>query len=204
MAACSTGAEALVLGMEPTLSLVVLDVGLPDMTGFEVCRQLCAQRNLPVIFLTARSSEIDRIVGLEIGADDYISKPFSVRELTARVRAVLRRCQREETKGPGAAANESGGLFAVDVTRLQIRYQGELLVLSRTEFRLLDCLIRHPGRVFSRAQLMDHAWEEPEAALERTVDSHVKSLRAKLKEIDASRDPILTHRGVGYAMTEEL
>lgn len=203
---CGTGEEALVLGADPSVALAVLDVGLPDITGFEVCRILCARRRLPVIFLTARASEIDRVVGLEIGADDYVVKPFSMRELTARVRAVLRRtgaANPADSSNSGATTAEGGSPFRVDVGRLQIQYCGEVLVLSRTEFRLLQWLIAHPGRVFSRAQLMDHAWEEPEAALERTVDSHVKSIRSKLREIDPDRDPILTHRGVGYAMTED-
>ncbi len=200
---CDTGTKALELGSDPSIALVVLDVGLPDITGFEVCRTLCTRRRVPVIFLTARASEIDRVVGLEIGADDYVVKPFSMRELTARVRAVLRRTNGAPAEEPAAMAAEGESPFRVDTGRLQIHYCGQALVLSRTEFRLLAWLIGHPGRVFTRAQLMDHAWEEPEAALERTVDSHVKSIRSKLREIDPERDPILTHRGVGYAMTED-
>jgi len=197
---CDTGTKALELGGDASVALVVLDVGLPDITGFEVCRQLCAHRRVPVIFLTARASEIDRVVGLEIGADDYVVKPFSMRELTARVRAVLRRMQ--GAAGSASATGADDSPFRVDGGRLQIHFRGQALVLSRTEYRLLEWLITHPGRVFTRAQLMDHAWEEPEAALERTVDSHVKSIRGKLREIDPESDPILTHRGVGYAMTE--
>lgn len=197
--ACATGAEAIeAVGTDDSIALVILDIGLPDMSGLDVCRQIREARPMPVIFLTARSDEIDRVVGLEIGGDDYVVKPFSPRELTARVRAVLRRTGSGGNHHPAGSAR-----FEIDQTRLQIRFRGRSLILSRTEYRLLELLIQHPGRVYSRAQLMDHAWDEPESSFERTVDSHIKSLRAKLREIDPADDPIVTHRGLGYSLAEE-
>lgn len=201
--ACATGAEALQRLALEAFALVVLDVGLPDASGFEVCRQLRAIRDVPVIFLTARASEMDRVVGLEIGGDDYLCKPFSPRELTARVRAVLRRTENGSRLGGAAADSSSAPLpFAVDEARCQISYFGAPLHLSRYEFRLLKTMAAHPGRVFSRAQLMEHASDEPEAAMERTVDAHVKSIRAKLKAVRDDLEPIQTHRGLGYSLAE--
>jgi two-component system catabolic regulation response regulator CreB len=197
---CATGAEAINRAKSEPFALVVLDVGLPDMTGFEVCRQLRAARDVPVIFLTARNSEVDRVVGLEIGGDDYLCKPFSPRELTARIRAVLRRAQGNGHAG-GMATSEKTPV-EVDETRCQVRYFGEVLPLSRYEFRLLQTFAKHPGRVFSRAQLMEHASDEPEAAMERTVDAHVKSLRAKMKVVREDVEAIVTHRGLGYSLAE--
>jgi two-component system catabolic regulation response regulator CreB len=174
---------------------VILDVGLPDLSGFEVCRRLRTFSGVPVIFLTARSEEVDRIVGLEIGADDYLAKPFSPRELTARVRAILRRLDGVQTPcaldGPG---------FQVDEAALRIRFCGIALELTRYEFRLLRTLLGHPERVFTRAELMDRVWSEAEDTTDRTVDTHVKTLRAKLKAIQPALDPIQTHRGVGYSI----
>ena len=156
---------------------------------------------MPVIFLTARGAEVDRIVGLEIGGDDYVVKPFSPRELSARVKAVLRRFQ----AGPAATTAPSGwdaGPFRIDDDRAQIHFDGNRLALSGTEFRLLRALCQKPGRVYSRATLMEIAWDDPGAALERTVDAHIKSLRAKLKEARPDLDPIETHRGFGYSLRE--
>jgi two-component system catabolic regulation response regulator CreB len=206
---CTTGEEALARAKTDAFSLVVLDVGLPDMTGFEVCRRLRAARDVPVIFLTARNSEVDRVVGLEIGGDDYLCKPFSPRELTARIRAVLRRAQGngKPTTSVSRAADEkevsATSPVEVDETRCQVRYFGEVLPLSRYEFRLLQTFAKQPGRVFSRAQLMEHASDEPEAAMERTVDAHVKSLRAKMKTVREDVDAIVTHRGMGYSLAEK-
>jgi two-component system catabolic regulation response regulator CreB len=189
-----TGGEALAFIDSEFCDLVVLDVGLPDINGFDVCRRLRARHSLPVLFLTARSDEIDRVVGLEIGGDDYVTKPFSPRELSARVRAILRRA------GNAAPAMAAGAPFEVDAARCAIRYHGAPLALSRYEYRLLAALVAKPGRVFSRAQLMDAAWEEPEASMERTVDTHIKSVRAKLRAVRPDVDPIRTHRGFGYSL----
>jgi two-component system catabolic regulation response regulator CreB len=200
---CATGGEARAALLRGPWALVVLDVGLPDVAGFELCREIRRTSNLPIIFLTARSSEVDRVVGLEIGGDDYMVKPFSPRELSARVKAVLRRFQ----PAPAAAAEPAPvvtGDFRIDEERAQIHFTGVRLVLSGTEFRLLRALCEKPGRVYSRAQLMDIAWDDPGAALERTVDAHIKSLRAKLKEVSRDADPIETHRGFGYSLREPL
>jgi two-component system, OmpR family, catabolic regulation response regulator CreB len=194
----TTGRDALAVAAEQAVALVVLDVGLPDLSGFDVCRELQKLGAPPVIFLTARSSEVDRIVGLELGADDYLAKPFSPRELTARVRAILRRAN-----GQAGVPAAAGGVWAHDKARCRIAYRGRTLELTRNEYRLLAALLAAPGRVFSRDQLMAAAWEDPGAATDRTVDAHVKLLRAKLREAAPDADPIVTHRGLGYSLREE-
>jgi two-component system catabolic regulation response regulator CreB len=195
---CATGGGALDAARAGGYALAILDVGLPDINGFELFKQLQkADSALPAIFLTARSGEIDRVVGLELGADDYIAKPFSPRELVARVRTVLRRIQR-----PAAAAAGAASGFAVDDERKSIRFRGRPLDLSRTEYRLLKVLIERPGRVWSRDELMERAWDDPAAAFDRTVDAHVKALRSKLREVAPDEDPIVTHRGIGYSLRE--
>jgi two-component system catabolic regulation response regulator CreB len=196
----TTGRDALAALAGHHVALVVLDVGLPDASGFDVCREIRRSANVPVIFLTARSSEVDRIVGLEIGGDDYLAKPFSPRELTARVRAVLRRTS--ERSRPAATATSSAP-WQHDEARCRISYRGQALDLTRNEYRLLSALLAQPGRVFSRDQLMTAAWEDPGAALDRTVDAHIKSLRAKLRAAAPAADPIVTHRGLGYSLREE-
>lgn len=185
-----------VLDRQP-VALIVLDIGLPDMSGIEVCRRLRERHDVPVIFLTARASEVDRVVGLELGADDYVTKPFSPRELAARAKAVLRRSRRGASAPPGAA-------FALDAERRQITYFGRPLELSRYEYKLLAVLLKRPGRVYSRDELLDLVWDAPEASLDRTVDAHVKNLRAKLRDIRPDLDPIATHRGQGYSLKEGL
>lgn len=182
--------------------LVVLDVGLPDGTGFELFQEIRAVSDVPVIFLTARAGEVDRVVGLEMGADDYIAKPFSPRELCARIRTILRRSKRSVREPASDAAAVAYGPFVVDEQRCEVRYFDVAVPLTRYEYRLLAVLLAAPGRVFSREQLMSRAWEEPEMSLERTVDAHVKSLRAKLKGVRSEPDPIVTHRGFGYALRE--
>ena len=197
------GAEALAHLQAREYALVVLDVGLPDMSGFDVCRELRVTSYVPVIFLTARASEVDRVVGLELGADDYVTKPFSPRELSARVRANIRRAQLNAMPAELAAGDCAEMPFRIDRERWVIHYYETALSLSRYEFRLLAALVEKPGRVYSRAQLMDKAWEEPDASMERTVDTHIKSVRAKLKALRADVDPIVTHRGIGYSMRED-
>ncbi|MGG5290508.1 two-component system response regulator CreB [Pseudomonas shirazensis] len=177
--------------------LVILDIGLPDISGFETCRQLRRFSEVPVMFLSARDAEIDRVLGLEIGADDYVVKPFSPREVAARVRAILKRmAPRSET--PAVAT-----LFQVDTLRMQIVYRGISLALTRHEFRLLQCLLEQPQRVFSREQLLDALGVAGDAGYERTIDSHIKSLRAKLRQVAADAEPIQTHRGLGYSYSPE-
>lgn len=200
---CSTGAAALERVRSGGFALAVVDVGLPDINGFELFRQLAATTPLPVIFLTARSAEVDRIAGLEMGADDYVSKPFSPRELAARVRTVLRRAGTIASPAAAAPAGASRTPFVVDDERKLITYHGRRLELSRYEFRLLKILVERPGRVYSRQELMDMAWEAPDHSLDRTVDAHIKTLRAKLREVSAEVEAILTHRGSGYALRED-
>jgi two-component system catabolic regulation response regulator CreB len=195
---CQTGRDALQRLATESFALVILDVGLPDMNGFDVCRKIRTISNVPVVFVTARKDEIDRVVGLEIGADDYVVKPFTPRELTARIRAILRRTESTSPTAPTPAA----AVFAVDDERCEIRYYGAPLQLTRYEFRLLKVLIQKPGRVYSRDQLMELAWEEPDTALDRTVDAHIKTLRAKLRAVRDDEDPIRTHRGLGYSLKE--
>jgi two-component system catabolic regulation response regulator CreB len=175
--------------------LIILDIGLPDITGFEACKQVRRFSEVPVMFLSARNGEIDRVVGLEIGADDYVIKPFSPREVTARVRAILKRML------PRPVAATSCDLFHVDPERVLIRYRGQALNLTRHEFRLLQCLLEQPERVFSREQLLDAVGVAADAGYERSIDSHIKSLRAKLRVIAADAEPIQTHRGLGYSFS---
>jgi two-component system catabolic regulation response regulator CreB len=196
---CATGGAALAAVARAPCALAILDIGLPDINGFDLFKRIAQLApGLPAIFLTARAGEIDRVVGLELGADDYIAKPFSPRELVARVRTVLRRVQRAAATPPAAA-----GAFVIDDERKTIRYRGRPLELSRYEYRLLKALAERPGRVFSRDELMQKAWDDPGASFDRTVDAHVKTLRAKLRAIDPNADPIQTHRGLGYSLREE-
>lgn len=197
---CQTGGDALARFERETFALVILDIGLPDANGFDLCKRIRATSTIPIIFVTARKDEIDRVVGLEIGADDYVVKPFSPRELTARVKAILRRSDAPVDVPSAGSASTSSTVFEIDGERCEIRYCGTALALSRYEFRLLKVLVEKPGRVFSRDQLMELAWEEPDTALDRTVDSHIKTLRAKLRTIRDGDDPIRTHRGFGYSL----
>lgn len=208
----ATGRDARTVLESGGVALIVLDVGLPDGNGFDWCREIRGRWTTPVLFLTARNAEIDRVVGLEIGGDDYVTKPFSPREVAARVKAILRRvgadgagagatageavATREEVGGSGG---ESGG-FAHDAERCEVRYGGVRLELTRYEYRLLAVMLARPGRVFSREVLMAQAWEDPGASLDRTVDAHVKTLRAKLRAVAPEREPIRTHRGLGYSL----
>lgn len=177
------------------VDLVVLDVGLPDVSGFDVCRELRGFSEVPVIFLTARNDEIDRVLGLELGADDYMAKPFSPRELVARVRARLRRSQLPAPQGWTVQ-----GDFAVDREGHRIRFRDRPLELTRYEYALLAALLQRPGAILSRAQLMDRGWDSDADSADRTVDTHIKTLRMKLRAAGADPDPIRTHRGLGYAI----
>lgn len=190
----SLGEDGVAYLKDNDVDLIVLDVGLPDTSGFEVCKTIRTFSDVPIIFLTARKEEVDRVVGLEIGADDYVVKPFSPRELVARVKVILRRLD----KGV-KSVSDSGG-FDVDDAKGRISYNGTVLDLTRYEYGVLKVLVRQPERIFSREQLMDKVWEAPEASMDRTVDAHIKSLRAKLREVGDGREFIKTHRGVGYSI----
>jgi len=191
------GREALeLLRVQGGCELVILDVGLPDISGFDVCRELRRFSEIPVLFLTARSEEIDRIVGLELGADDYVSKPFSPREIASRVRAILRRTRTVAVAVNGGEAPP----FEHDRDGLRIAYHGAWLPLTRYEYGLLAALLERPGRVLSRAQLMNRVWHDHEESFERTVDAHIKTLRAKLRAVRDDEEAIETHRGLGYSV----
>jgi len=186
----STGHAALESLHDGSHQLVLLDIGLPDISGFDVCRNIRQRSDIPIIFLTSRTDDIDQILGLELGADDYVTKPFSPRVLTARIRSRLRSQQ-------PALISTNG--FTVDNEGLRIMLNGTDLHLSRYEFRILQTLLEHPGRVYSRTRLMDVAWEEPERSFDRTVDTHIKTIRQKIKQIQADMNVIKTHRGLGYS-----
>lgn len=199
----STGGDVPALLEQEKINLIILDIGLPDISGLELIKLIRPRFDVPVIFLTARSSEIDRVLGLELGGDDYVVKPFSPRELAARVKAILRRSgQGGRQTPPAIAPTPAPTTWRVDADRRQIFYHGVDLELSRYEYNLLGVLLHNPGRVFTREHLMHLAWDEPDASMERTVDAHIKNIRAKLKAIAPDNEAIVTHRGVGYALRE--
>lgn len=177
--------------------VAILDVGLPDISGFELCRRLLERHPaLPILFLTARSEEVDRLLGLEIGADDYVAKPFSPREVCARVRTLLRRVKKFSTPSPVVTL----GHFELNEPAAEISWFATPLSLTRYEFLLLKTLLLSPGRVYSRQQLMDIVWADAQDTFDRTVDTHIKTLRAKLRAINPELSPINTHRGMGYSL----
>ena len=193
----NTGELGLNANRQVSPDLVILDVGLPDMNGFEVFRQLRTVSEVPVIFLTARNVEVDRVTGLEMGADDYVVKPFSPRELTARVRAVLRRSQSVDSSN-NQGDEKIVGPFIVNTLSWTVSFQGVELDLTQHEFGVLTALLNNPGQVFSREQLLAKVWDAPEHRLDRTVDAHVKNIRNKLRQVDNRTDPVKTKRGIGY------
>jgi two-component system response regulator BaeR len=188
------GDDALPLLRSAPPDLLVLDLMLPGTDGFTICRELRTFSTLPVIMVTARVEEIDRLLGLEIGADDYLCKPFSPRELVARVKALLRRSQDWAANREHAA----DGPLALDEERFEARWRGQLLELTAVEFRLLKALATRPGRVLSRGQLQHQLYNDHRIVSDRTVDSHIKNLRRKLADVDPEADPIRSIYGVGY------
>ena len=191
------GREALDRLNEDTFDLVVLDVMLPKLDGFDVCRQIRAKSAVPIIMLTAKTEEFDKVLGLELGADDYITKPFSVREFRSRVKAVLRRGALAHPDEQFDEPIEAGGL-RVDFERRQVDARGEPVRLTYVEFEILAALVRNPGRVFSRTMLLERVWGDAAYRDPRTIDVHIRHLREKL-ELEAKHpELILTVRGVGY------
>ncbi len=189
-----SGADALAAEADTPHDLAILDIGLPDMTGFDLCRKLREKRAIPILFLTARDGELDRVLGLEIGGDDYVTKPFSPREVAARVKAILRR-----TAVHVSEPVDSGGGLRIDDSSKRVVCGGASLDLTAHEFRLASALVARPGQVLSREQLLDRAWDDPGAVTDRTVDAHVKSLRAKLRLAKpGAEEMIATRRGLGY------
>ena len=195
------GERALVLARAECPDLVILDLMLPGMDGLEVCRALRKDGDLPIIMLTAKDEEIDRVVGLEMGADDYIVKPFSTRELMARVKAVLRRAKRQPTQG--APILQLGNL-RLDVTRRQVSWLGEPFGLTAIQFELLRLFMANPGRVFSREELLNRVWGYDFYGDTRAVDSAIKRLRARLRQVAANAELVVTVRDAGYKLSDDV
>jgi two-component system catabolic regulation response regulator CreB len=197
------GSPALDYLRDNGVDLVILDVGLPDINGFELCKKIRQFSDVPLIFLTARDSEIDRVVGLEIGADDYVVKPFSPRELVARVKVILRRQSINNhlvTTDQQRIKVSQNTVFNVDNDKRKICYRDQALQLTAYQFGVLSLLLSQPERVFSREQLMDAVWPAHQGSFDRAVDTTIKQLRAKLKAIDQDEQPLVTHRGIGYSI----
>ena len=198
----SDGREALARFAEQTFDLVVLDVMLPRMDGLEVCRRLRARSAVPIIMLTAKSEEIDKVLGLELGADDYITKPFSVREFRSRVKAVLRRAELARAGDPGEAPLEDGDL-RIDFEKRTVTRDDTSVRLTYVEFEILAALARNPGRVFSRTALLERVWGDAAYRDPRTIDVHIRHLREKLETDPKNPELIFTVRGVGYRFRDK-
>ena len=204
----ATAQAALSSLTEHEVALAVLDVGLPDTTGFELLKTMRNSNiDVPVIFLTARSEEIDRIIGLELGADDYVCKPFSPREVVTRVKVILKRIEKSSPSSTNnsdhataisTAANSNS--FEHKSEQRVIFFAGQALDLTRAEYQLMVAFLAQPGRVFSRRQLIEHAWDTNHPSDDRAIDTHIKTLRAKLKPHNPHKDFITTHRGFGYSL----
>ena len=195
--AASNGMEALERFRDGEIDLVVLDVVLPRIDGFEVCRQLRARSAVPIIMLTAKTDEFDKVLGLELGADDYITKPFSMREFRSRVKAVLRRA---ELSRNGDVVEEPlvHDELTIDFAKRSVELRGEPIRLTYVEFEILSALARSPGRVFSRSMLLERLWGDSSYRDPRTIDVHIRHLREKLERDPAAPELIFTVRGVGY------
>ena len=200
VATAGDGQSALTVYRHEKPALVVLDLGLPGLDGLDVARTLRKDSNTPIIMLTARVDETDKLIGLELGADDYITKPFSPRELVARVRAVLRRAGGDREQAPPPIVS---GNVTIDLERRQVTIGEQTVDLTPTEFELLAVLARHPGRVFTRLELLDRVQGYAFEGYERTVDAHVKNLRQKVEPDPKSPQYILTVYGVGYRFVED-
>ncbi len=202
----AAGDESLELAMRESFDLLILDLRLPGLSGLEVCRRLrLAGKDLPILMLTAKSSELDRVLGLELGADDYVSKPFSPIELTARVKAILRRVSmmQRSTGNHIDSQQLNCGEFTIDSRTRTVAKNGDLIELTAKEFELLHHFAKSPNRVFSRADLLDEVWGYGHDGYEHTVNSHINRLRAKIEINPASPEKILTVWGVGYKFTPE-
>ena len=196
------GQEALQRFAEQRFDLVVLDLMLPKLDGIEVCRRLRSHSQVPIIMLTAKGDEIDKVVGLEMGADDYITKPFSMREFRSRVKAALRRSRMPGAHDAQAEPIQTGEL-QIDFERREVSVRGEPVRLTYVEFEILAALARAPGRVLNRETLLEHAWGDSEYRDPRTVDVHIRHLREKIEREAKSPEYLLTVRGVGYRFREE-
>jgi len=198
VASRADGEAALSAALDGTFDLVVLDLMLPRLSGTEVCRRLRAESDVPIVMLTAKDAEVDRVLGLEIGADDYVTKPFSIAELVSRVRALLRRRELDRA-GRGYAFKRVGSL-TLDLTRHKVSLAGGEVQLTPSEFRLLALLAEEPERAYSRREIMQHLWESSYVGDERACDIHISNLRRKLEEAPDEPQRILTVRGIGYRL----
>ncbi len=208
----SDGADGLAAALASPPDVVILDIVMPGLDGIEVCRRLRTKSNTPILFLSSKDDEIDRVIGLEVGGDDYVTKPFSPRELVARVKAMLRRIEsymapaKPRTPNPSRVAPEpeapeqrplERGRLTLDPVRFEVAWGGERVVLTVTEFGLLETLLRQPGKVYTRAELVERAYTFDNHVTERTIDTHVRRIR---KKFDADGEPIETVFGVGYRL----
>lgn len=192
------GLQALRLVREKTPSIVVLDIMLPEIDGWEVCKKIRRENEVPIIMLTARDEESDRLIGLEIGADDYVTKPFSPKEVVARAKVILRRMYRESVQKPPLKI----GNICIDFERYQVSKAGENIELTATEFKILEFFAAHPGRVFTRLQIVEQTQGDSFDGYDRTIDVHIKNLRRKLEDNPKEPQYILTVYGVGYKFME--
>ena len=197
---CGEGEEGLARALSDRFDLLVLDVMLPGISGIEVCRRVRQQSDLPILMLTARSSELDQVLGLENGADDYVSKPFSIAALTSRVRAILRRRELDRVAATTAPIRRVGGV-EVDLGRHRVRVEGEAVRVTPAEFRLLAFLAEQPERAFSRREIMQHLWASDHVGDPHACDVHVSKLRQKIERDPAKPERLLTVRGVGYKLS---
>lgn len=197
------GEQGLNMALENDYDLVLLDLTLPTMDGVEICKKLRAIKNTPIIMLTAKSEEIDRVLGLEIGADDYITKPFSIRELLARIKAVLRRTNIKEVKEKNTASISAEGLY-IDIDKRKVLLDKQKIELSPKEFELLVLMASNPGRNYTRTKLLNIIWGYNFEGYEHTVNSHINRLRAKIESDMANPIYILTTWGVGYKFNEDI
>ncbi len=194
------GEDALHKFDDSTPDIVVLDIVLPDLSGTEICAKIRGKSDVPIIFLSGKSDDIDRIIGLELGADDYLTKPFNPRELVARVKAVLRRSGQTDAAKNEDAITLSCGELVLNTEQFRVFWEETEIILTKTEFLLLKTLVRHPGKVYSRSELMNGAYDSDVYVSDRTIDSHIRRLRNKLNSLGAS--PIQTIRGVGYKIVK--
>jgi len=191
------GERALELARRERYDVVVLDVMMPGLSGLEVCRALRAESDVPILMLTARDDEVDRVLGLELGADDYVTKPFSTAELLSRIRAILRR--RQLDRAAGSVTREAAGI-RIDLDQHTVSVDGEEVDLTPSEFRVLLLLVDSPGQVFTRAQVMEHLWQSPYVGDARACDAHIANLRRKIERSSTRPERIVTVRGLGYKL----
>lgn len=199
-----SGNRGMELARSDSFALIILDLLLPDINGLDICRILRQESNIPIIMLTAKSQEVDRVVGLEMGADDYITKPFSLAELAARIRAVLRRSGEQKFHPESQKKTFAGGRLSIDPEKYEVKKDGENILLTPTEFKILSLMAAHPGRVYSRLQLLEAALGETFSGYERSIDTHISNLRKKIEDDPANPLFIITVFGLGYKFSELL